>query len=128
MERPLTGDNETNFQLLAEYSADVICRVGLDMRLQYASPSSFQVLGYTPEEMMGLPPFGLIVPEDLPALAATAARNLVPGAEPSLVSVRALKKDGTIVWMEVSARVVRDSTTLEPKETIIVMRDITERK
>lgn len=124
----MTGDNETNFQLLAEYSADVICRVGLDMRLQYASPSSFQVLGYTPEEMMGLPPFGLIVPEDLPALAATAARNLVPGAEPSLVSVRALKKDGTIVWMEVSARVVRDSTTLEPKETIIVMRDITERK
>lgn len=30
--------------------------------------------------------------------------------------------------MEVSARVVRDATTGEPKEAVIVMRDITERK
>ena len=128
MEGPLAGDDETNFQILAEYSADVICRVGLDMRLQYASPSSFQVLGYTPEEMTGMAPFAMIVSEDLPALSATAARLLAPGVELPLVVVRTRKKDGTIVWMEVSSRVVRDPTTNEAKEIIIVMRDITERK
>src|ERR1035437_9774751 len=128
MEGPLAGDDETNFQILAEYSADVICRVGLDMRLQYASPSSFQVLGYTPEEMTGMAPFAIIVPEDLPALSATAARLLALGVESPLVVVRTRKKDGTIVWMEVSSRVVRDPTTNEAKEIIIVMRDITERK
>ena len=124
----MAGDDETNFQILAEYSADVICRVGLDMRLQYASPSSFQVLGYTPEEMTGMAPFAMIVPEDLPALSATAARLLALGVESPLVVVRTRKKDGTIVWMEVSSRVVRDPTTNEAKEIIIVMRDITERK
>ena len=124
----MAGDDETNFQILAEYSADVICRVGLDMRLQYASPSSFQVLGYTPEEMTGMAPFAMIVSEDLPALSATAARLLALGVESPLVVVRTRKKDGTIVWMEVSSRVVRDPTTNEAKEIIIVMRDITERK
>lgn len=119
---------ENAFQLLAEYSADIICRVGLDMKLSYVSPSSFRVLGWTPEEMMAMPPFGLVVEEDLPMLAATAARHLEPGVEPELVSVRTRRKNGTIAWMEVSARVVRDSETNEAKETIIIMRDTTERK
>jgi diguanylate cyclase (GGDEF)-like protein/PAS domain S-box-containing protein len=118
----------TDFQLLAEHSADVICRVGLDMTLKYVSPSSLTVLGWTPEEMMAMEPFALVVAEDLPKLAASAARHLTPGVEADLVVNRMRKKDGTIAWMEVSARVVRDPVTAEPKETIIVMRDITERK
>ena len=119
---------ETNFQLLAEHSADVICRVGLDMKLLYVSPSSFKVLGYTPEEMLEMPPYSLIVPEDVPALAAAANSNLAPGAEPSLMAVRTRTKSGKIIWVEVSARVLRDPGTLEPLETIIILRDITERK
>jgi diguanylate cyclase (GGDEF)-like protein/PAS domain S-box-containing protein len=124
----MAGENDTNFQLLAEYSPDVICRVGLDMRFNYVSPSSFQVLGWTPEEMMAMQPFALIVPEDVPALAELAARNLRPGAEASPITARYRKKDGTIAWTEVSARVVRDPATEEPIETVIVIRDITERK
>ena len=124
----MTGKDETDFKVLAEYSADVICRVGLDMKLLYVSPSSFDVLGWTPEEMMGMEPFALIFPEDLPELLATAQRNLTPGIAPSLVAARVRRKNGTLVWMEVSARVVRDPTTREVTTTVIVMRDISERK
>lgn len=121
-------DRESVFQLLAEHSADVICRVGLDMKLIYVSPSSLRVLGWSPEEMIAMPPFGTVLAEDIPTLAAAAGRHLEPGVEPDLVSARVLRKDGTIAWMEVSARVVRDSVTQEARETIIIMRDITERK
>jgi diguanylate cyclase (GGDEF)-like protein/PAS domain S-box-containing protein len=124
----MADEDQTDFQLLAEYSADIICRTGLDMRFLYVSPSCVQVLGYTPEEMMGMEPFGHVLPEDLPGLTAVANRNLMPGIEPSRATARMRKKDGTIIWMEISARVVRDSSTEEPLEAVIVMRDVTERK
>jgi diguanylate cyclase (GGDEF)-like protein len=38
------------------------------------------------------------------------------------------KKDETVAWIEVKHRVMCDSATGEPRETIIVMRDVTERK
>jgi diguanylate cyclase (GGDEF)-like protein/PAS domain S-box-containing protein len=124
----MAGENETDFQLLAEYSPDVICRFGLDKRFSYVSPSSLRVLGWTPEEMMAMEPFAIIVEEDRSCLAATAAQNLLPDVHPSLVLVRVRRKDDSIAWMEVSARVVRDPGTKEAVETIIVMRDTTERK
>lgn len=124
----MADDRETNFRLLAEYSADVIGCVGPDMRFLYVSPSSVDVLGFTPEEIIAMEPFGLILPEDVPAITATANHNSAPGAESSRATTRARKKDGTIVWLEISARVVRDPVTEQAKETVVIMRDITERK
>jgi diguanylate cyclase (GGDEF)-like protein/PAS domain S-box-containing protein len=120
--------SETNFQLLAQYSADIICRAGVDMRFLYVSPSCIQVLGYTPAEMMGMDAFQLVFPEDLPGLAAIANRNLMAGIEASRATARMRRKDGTIIWMEISASVVRDSSTEKALEAVIVMRDVTERK
>jgi diguanylate cyclase (GGDEF)-like protein/PAS domain S-box-containing protein len=120
--------SETNFQLLAQYSADIICRAGVDMRFLYVSPSCIQVLGYTPAEMMGMDAFQLVFPEDLPGLAAIANRNLMAGMEASRATARMRRKDGTIIWMEISASVVRDSSTEKALEAVIVMRDVTERK
>src|ERR1700691_6298154 len=119
--------SETNFQLLAQYSADIICRAGVDMRFLYVSPSCIQVLGYTPAEMMGMDAFQLVFPEDLPGLAAIANRNLMAGMEASRATARMRRKDGTIIWMEISASVVRDSSTEKALEAVIVMRDVTER-
>src|SRR6202050_224928 len=124
----MASEYDTDFQRLAEYSADVICRSGVDMRWRYVSPSSLAVLGWTPEEMIGMEAFALIYPEDLPALIATATRNFAPGVEPERAAVRMRKKDGTLVWIEFTARVVRDSSTGEATEAVVTMRDISERK
>jgi diguanylate cyclase (GGDEF)-like protein/PAS domain S-box-containing protein len=118
----------TDYQLLAEYSADVICRSGVDMKWRYVSPSSLEVLGWTPEEMIGMEAFALIYPEDLPGLVATATRNFAQGAEPDRAAVRMRKKDETLVWIEFTARVVRDPSTGEAIEAVVTMRDISERK
>lgn len=124
----MASEDDTDFQRLAEYSADVICRSGVDMKWRYVSPSSFAVLGWTPEEMMGMEAFALVYPEDLPGLIAIATRNFAPGVEPDRAAVRMRKKDGTLVWIEFTARVVRDASTGEANEAVVTMRDISERK
>lgn len=124
----MADHDDANFRLLAEYSADIIFRSGLDMRFTYVSPSSVKVLGWTPEEMIAMEPFVLIHPDDLPALASTASRNLDPGVEAVRAEVRMRKKDGSYAWIEFSPRVVRDSKTGEAIESVVVMHDITERK
>ena len=124
----MPNEDITDFQQLAEYSADVICRSGLDMKWRYVSPSSFDVLGWTPEEMKAMEAFALIFPEDLPGLAVIATRNFASDAEPERAAVRMRTKDGTLIWVEFTARVVRDPLTHAAVEAVVIMRDISESK
>lgn len=120
--------SDTDFRFLAEHSADVICRFGVDRRMHYVSPSCVAVLGWTPEEILAMPPFALVLPEDVPMLQAAVERDMLPGAVPAPLMVRNRKKDGTVIWIEVSPRVIRDAVTGEAIESVLVLRDATERK
>jgi len=128
VKEPVPDENETSFRFLAEHSVDIICRVGLDLVMHYASPSTFRVLGWTPEEMTGKVAKDFILAEDMPVLAAAIVRILNPDVQTESATVRMRKKDGSTAWMEMNARLVRDSSTGEPREFVTVMRDITERK
>jgi diguanylate cyclase (GGDEF)-like protein/PAS domain S-box-containing protein len=119
----MSSEDEVRFQFLAENSIDVICRAGVDMVLRYVSPSCFHVLGWQPEEMIGRRPDAFVFSEDGSENPAPGT----PGLDDSPSTIRMRKKDGLIAWIEIKHRVVRDSTSGDPKETIIVMRDITER-
>jgi diguanylate cyclase (GGDEF)-like protein len=70
----------------------------------------------------------LVITEDLPALAAAHAYNLTLPVQSRPVTLRMRKKNGSIAWMEVSARVVKDRDTNEVSGTVLVMRDISEGK
>jgi diguanylate cyclase (GGDEF)-like protein/PAS domain S-box-containing protein len=116
--------DEGSFQFLAENSVDVICRAGMDMLLRYVSPSSFRVLGWKPEEMTGMRPVDFILPKD----ASLLSDRLVSDPDEPVAPVRMRKKDGTLAWVEIRHRVVRDLTTNEASEIVVVLRDISERK
>src|ERR1700742_3986305 len=120
----MSAEDKASFQFLAENSTDVICRAGTDGLLDYVSPSSFRVLGWKPEEMAGKRPDDFILSED----ASYIPDRLISGPEDSPLTVRMRRKDETVAWIEVTHRVMCDSGTGEPRETIVVMRDITERK
>jgi diguanylate cyclase (GGDEF)-like protein/PAS domain S-box-containing protein len=117
----MSSEDEVRFQFLAENSVDVICRAGVDMVLHYVSPSCFHVLGWQPEEMIGRRPDAFVFSEG-------DSESASPGLDNSPAMIRMRKKDGLIAWIEIKHRVVRDSATGDPTETIIVMRDITDRK
>jgi diguanylate cyclase (GGDEF)-like protein/PAS domain S-box-containing protein len=120
----MPSEDGVSFEFLAENSNDVICRAGVDMVLRYVSSSSFQVLGWKPEEMTGKRPEDFILLNN----ASSHSNSLISGLDGSPLTVRMRKKDGTIAWVEIKHRLVCDSATGEPRETVIVMRDVTERK
>jgi diguanylate cyclase (GGDEF)-like protein/PAS domain S-box-containing protein len=120
----MSAEDSAGFQFLAENSADVICRAGADAVLHYVSPSCFRVLGWKPEEMTGKRPDDFIFSEDVSFIPG----RLISGLEDAPLAVRMRRKDESVAWIEVKHRVMRDTATGEPRETIIVMRDITERK
>jgi diguanylate cyclase (GGDEF)-like protein/PAS domain S-box-containing protein len=122
-----SGD-ETDFQLLAENSVDILCRAGLDFRLKYVSPSCFRILGWTQQEMLDAPPFSILLPEDAGMIDESIARGDASGSHMGTAIHRMRKKDGSLVWMEATARHMLDPVTGKPTEFITVLRDISERK
>jgi len=118
----------TDFQFLAEHSVDIISRSDMDMVLTYVSPSSLPLLGYKPEEMVGKKAEVFIVAEDIPAIHAAVVRILASEVQTDSETIHMRRKDGSMVWMEMNARLVRDPATGCPQGVVTVMRDITERK
>ncbi len=124
----MSGNHEIDFQFLAENSVDIICRAGFDRKLRYVSPSSFRMLGWKPEELIGKSPDDFVLAEDLHIVESVVAQLLSPETESATGTTRVRKKDGSITWVETNIKLVRDSSTGEPTEYVYVMRDISERK
>jgi PAS domain S-box-containing protein len=117
---------EARFRRLAENAPDVIARyeLGAAPGYRYVNPAVERVLGYTPEECYRDPSFGadLFAPEDLTALQAAGQTAGSVVAQ----TVRAHRKDGRSVWLEVRLLPVRDAAgALVAVEA--VARDVTER-
>ncbi len=68
----MPAGDETDFKFLAENSADIICRSGMDRVIRYTSPSCFLVLGWKPEEMIGKGP----MPSSWPRMFLSSMRPL----------------------------------------------------
>jgi diguanylate cyclase (GGDEF)-like protein/PAS domain S-box-containing protein len=124
----MTDYDEQSFKFLTENSADMIFRCDFAPKFTYVSPSSVRLLGKTPEEFLGLHPSSAVLAEDLIIIRKHIEVLSERGSEPSNVAVRFLHKNGSLIWMEVSARMIEDPDTGQPREMILVARDITERK
>jgi diguanylate cyclase (GGDEF)-like protein/PAS domain S-box-containing protein len=120
--------HEIDYRFLAENCADILCSVGADHVIHYASPSSLRILGWKPEAMMGKDFGDFVFPEDISVLDEAGAVDVKGGPADSQATVRLLKKDLTPIWTSISARCVRDPATGNPQEYVLAMQDITERK
>ena len=118
---------EEDFRFLAEYSPDVIARFTRDMVIRYVTPSSLSVLGWAPEELIGQTPSAYVIPEDMPGLMEIAERNGRCGTN-TPATVRARKKNGTLIWIEINPHEMHDPVTGISEEAVVVMRDVTQRK
>ncbi len=117
--------SEERFRLLAENSTDIISRRGSYGRTTYVSPAVRTVLGYDPDEFAEMDTTELVHSEDLVAYR----RFVMPtGDTPSQATYRLLHADGHYVWLEGTARLVRDATTGAPLEYQVTSRDVTERQ
>ncbi len=119
-------DSEAQFRLLAENASDMISRLGTDGSVLYVSPACETILGYTPEELTGTVSFDLIHETDRHLVRTLF--NGKPLDATYTIAYRALQKDGNYIWLETSARAIRDRKTGDILEVHAASRDITERK
>ena len=95
-------ESEERFRSLVETLTDWVWEVDAGDRYVYASPRVAQVLGYTPEEILGRTPFDLMVPEEA-ARMREAFQVYKAGRRPfALLENVNVRRDGRTVIMETS--------------------------
>lgn len=125
--------SEAMYRLLTDNSADVIWTVDLEDNFTYASPSVFQLLGYSPEEIAGIKMADVLTAqsyqlakktliEDLKRIRTASGRH-----KDRYLELEQVRKDGTTVWTEVNTRFVRDGNGAI-HSVVGVTRDITRRR
>jgi PAS domain S-box-containing protein len=107
---------------LTDNMVDLIAQIDLAERFVYVSPSYHTVLGYEPRALLG-EQIATIFPMEERVTAIERLRDVAGG----MVELRCLHHDGTVRWLEVSGRVVRDEGGA-PLGSILASRDVTSRK
>jgi PAS domain S-box-containing protein len=104
-----TADEEA-WRVFAASSRDIVSRIDTRGICTYASPSCLEILGYRPEELVGQRGLEHIHPDDRALAAGLLADGIARGdARGAPIVARARHKDGTYVWLEFTAREVRDA-------------------
>lgn len=117
---------EARYRFLGEHAMDLITSHAADGRVMFASPSSFSLIGYQPEELAGMSMANLTHPDDRNTMAlafesAGLHRNAISA------EVRLLRKSGGYVWTELRCRPAGGAHA-EGASVVAVSRDIGERK
>lgn len=126
-EHTLLRESEARFRLLAENSTDVISRHSPEGVFRYASPACKTLLGYEPEELVGISAYDLVHPHDVQSAIFSDIAIQDP-ATPRAASYRIKSRDGRYTWFETISRAIRDERTGHVIEIQCASRDISERK
>lgn len=115
------------YQLLANNVTDIISKHTLDGQFLYISPACEQLLGYSPDELIGRKIAEIVHPDDLDKLEAINPTE-VRQDDVVTTTYRVKRKDGDYIWLETINRVVKETDDDAAIEIVAVSRDISERK
>lgn len=118
--------SEAKFRALVQNSSDVIRVLEADGTVSYASPSSQNILGFSPEELEGKNAFDFVHNDDFSTMSAPFRASLDNPGETQISEYRFRHKDGSWRYLESKSKF----STIAPNLNGIVVnsRDITERK
>jgi PAS domain S-box-containing protein len=120
-------ESEERFRLTFELAGSGIAHVDMGGRLVRANPSLCEMLGYAEDELRSRTVKDLSHPEDRD-LTDVARDRMRAGLTRSFsLEKRYVHKDGHVVWVDLTATVVRDVHG-RPLHDIAIFDDITERK
>lgn len=117
-------ESELRYRKLADYSHDVVVRMRADGQRLYVSPSSRDILGWEPAQMLE-PGFALVHPDDRAIQLQTIAAVVASGKTVT-ASYRMRHKLGHYVWMEAAARPIPGADGAAT-DIMFAGRDISER-
>jgi diguanylate cyclase (GGDEF)-like protein/PAS domain S-box-containing protein len=97
------------FRLMAEHTTDLVLLSTPSGLIQWASPSAPDVLGWTPEELVGRRVPDLMHPEDLERVQQLQRDILAAGGTEGRAQARFATADGTWRWMSDHGRGIVDA-------------------
>ena len=118
-------DSEQRYRLLADFSGDLVVRLDSAGERTYVSPSSRDMLGWAPEEMLGTR-WDLLHPDDREA-QRQAMLEVVASGLPQTHRYRVRHRDGRYVWTEVVMRSAPREGAEGERDLILSGRDISRR-
>jgi len=117
---------EERYKVLVEQSLEGIgIAQGVPPRLVFANPAMAKLSGYTREELASVPMDRLIHPDDRSVFFSRLKDRLEGKKVPSHNEYRAIRKDGEVVWIDLSSSRIDYNGRPAVQGTFI---DITERK
>lgn len=116
-------DSQAWWHALLRLGSELILVLAEDGTIHYASPAAESILGYRPEEVVGLPAFDFVHPDDLLGVLEDFDQRLRDGGPYFVTRFRARTRDGEWRHLATYGADVRD----EPGEGAMVVnaRDIT---
>lgn len=114
------------YRLITENTTDLISRHTPDGVFLDATPASWTLLGYWPEELRGMAVDCLLHPQDQ-LQQAKQAREALEQDGYHTMSYRIRHRDGHYLWFETASRAIRETYTGAVVEVVSVSRDITAR-
>ena len=116
------------FRAIADYTYDWEVWIGPSGRVLWTNPAAQRVTGYSIKEIMAMQDYpGSVVHEQDRDRIERAFRSALKGSTGNDVQFRIVRKDGKIIWAEMSWQPIYDDSgnSLGHRESI---RDITVRK
>jgi PAS domain S-box-containing protein len=113
--------------LIAENAFDLIALVDSNGRYVYCNHSYLDILGYSPDDMIGRNCFDIVHPEDKEKAIQIFQKCLAEKTEKAHFVLRLLCHDGTIKWVDHRARIVVDECS-GSMHVLLNATDITENK
>lgn len=118
-------DAEFDFRATFEQAAVGVAHIGLDGQWIRVNDKLCQIVGYSREELLEGTFRDINVPEEK---TPTLAQLFIDGkASQFTLEKRYLRKDGSIIWGNLTAALLRDASG-EPKYILAIIEDISERK
>jgi PAS domain S-box-containing protein len=115
------------YRLISTNSADMVCLHALDGSYQFVSPSAKTILGYDPDELIGLNPYELFHPEDQKRIQTESHQKALENDSLSSFQYRIRKKNGEYIWFDTATQPIMDDAG-EIVNLQTTSRDITKRK
>ena len=114
-------ESEARYRLLTNHSTDLISRQTSDGIYLFASAACRHLLGYEPEELVGISVYDLFHPED-------RQLDRTQQSEGHTFTHRLRHKNGSYIWFETTCQKINHPETGKLIELVTVSRDITKLK
>jgi PAS domain S-box-containing protein len=114
------------FRAIVSQALVGVAQVDLQGRFTYVNDQFAEIVGYTPEELLGLSMQEITHPEDLPR-NLPSFRETAAGGSPFIIEKRYVRKDGSYVWVNNTVGPLLDADG-NPFGVLAVVLDVTERR